>query len=85
MAGLHAVSGPLKVHAQHRKGDGPKLSVFAGQPLCDNPRAVEFTMRPWYDEGRDISCHVCLYHLGLYVPLVKLREHRQWSINWPRA
>lgn len=23
-----------------------------------------------------VTCRVCLYHLGLYVPLVKLREHQ---------
>lgn len=23
-----------------------------------------------------VNCRVCLYHLGLYVPLVKLREHQ---------
>lgn len=27
-----------------------------------------------------VTCHVCLYHLGLYVPLVKLREH-QWAAS----
>lgn len=24
----------------------------------------------------NVTCRVCLYHLGLYVPLSKLREHQ---------
>jgi hypothetical protein len=26
--------------------------------------------------GREVDCHVCLYQLGLYMPLVKLYEHQ---------
>lgn len=32
----------------------------------------------------DVTCLVCLYHLGLYMPLVKLREH-QSEQSWGRA
>jgi hypothetical protein len=29
--------------------------------------------------GEDVTCHICLFRLGLYVPLVKLREHQAWN------
>lgn len=61
------------IHALH--GNGQQL--FAGIAYCDNPRATEFTMQPWKPWGRDITCRVCLYRLGLYVPLVKLAEHQR--------
>jgi hypothetical protein len=61
-----------KVHAL--KGNGQKL--FAGLAYCEDSRASEFTMQPWHPVGREVTCRRCLYYIGFYVPLVKLKEHQ---------
>ena len=32
--------------------------------------------RAWTQDDYDITCETCLWWLGLYVPLSKLREHQ---------
>lgn len=38
-------------------------------------RGFIWNIQTTHDPGA-VTCLVCLYHLGLYVPLVKLREHQ---------
>lgn len=45
---------------------------FGPPAICG--QAVRGTRTVTCAEG--VTCRVCLYHLGLYVPLVKLREHQ---------
>lgn len=54
-----------------------ELKIHFGPPaICG--QAVRGTRNVTCQEA--VTCRVCLYHLGLYVPLVKLREHQinQW-------
>lgn len=30
--------------------------------------------------SEQVTCLICLYHMGLYVPLVRLRDHQQDQI-----
>lgn len=54
-----------------------KGAIIAGVPLCASLKAREFTsaMTP----ERDVSCLVCLYHLGRYMPIAQLREHQMYA------
>lgn len=54
---------PRKIHG---RACGPMGTTWAA--VCGRPNAVI---------GDNVNCHVCLYHLGRYVPLVKLREHQR--------
>jgi hypothetical protein len=56
---------PYKVHyvASHR--------TYCNTPLQYNASPDRTT--PYQGE---VTCLICMYHLGLYVPLVKLKEHQ---------
>jgi hypothetical protein len=56
----------LKIHAFDRDPHGVRY------PLCaSRGRGLRFS---YY--GEVVDCRICLYRLGLYVPLLKLREHQ---------
>lgn len=71
--GARRVMGPrsramtqLKVHARQCGAPGT-----GWRAVCDvaDPRVFESQAYP-------VTCRLCLYRMGLYVPLSKLREHQ---------
>jgi len=44
-------------------------------PQCAALRSFTWNIRTTVDPN-DVTCLVCLYWLGRYVPLVKLKEHQ---------
>lgn len=74
--GARRVMGPrgrdatqLKVHA---RACGPAGAGWRAVCDCYQPRVFE-------TEGNPVTCRVCLYRMGLYVPLSKLHEHQCWQ------
>ena len=63
---LMPVRRPARLHSRH---EHPNL--VATVALCDESR--------WHLTTPDryaVTCHRCMYKLGLYMPLGKLREHQ---------
>jgi hypothetical protein len=57
-------------YKRHARACGPMGSRI-WRTLCATPRPRLFA-----DEGDTPTCRICLYQLGLYMPLVKLYEHQ---------
>jgi hypothetical protein len=66
---------PRKVHWRQIFDTGPSSpETLCGRTLTHNGRyLVDFVER----NNEYVTCCACLYHLGLYMPLVKLVEHQQ--------
>lgn len=74
--GMRRVMGPrsrdvtrLKVHARQCGAPGT-----GWRTVCDAADA-----RVFETEGNPVTCRVCLFRMGLYVPLSKLHEHQCWQ------
>lgn len=51
---------------------------FAGVPCATLARTYSWR-RVVAEHPEDVTCHICLYHMGLYVPVTKLREHQLYQ------
>lgn len=51
---------------------------FAGVPCATLARTYSWR-RVVAVEPVDVTCFICLYHMGLYVPLTKLVEHQRYT------
>lgn len=49
--------------------------TLCGRTIYYNGRLLANYIEIWPEY---VDCHVCLYHLGLYVPLSRLAEHQQY-------
>lgn len=65
--------GAMALQALERRH--PKIH-FAGPrgAICSQRRAIRET-----PHEPSVTCRVCLYWLGLYVPIAKLREHQAFT------
>ena len=64
-----------KVHALARQA----TRVTRPTAICGLANARKFT-----EDFDDVDCHVCLYQLGLFVPLSRLAEHQMYRrvVQW---
>jgi len=74
---MRQLADPYGWHAFERRAKRQRAVHSAAVPCAQGQRTYSWNKVMGPDDA--VTCRMCLYHMGRYVPLVKRREHQSYQ------